>query len=328
MRSAVPLLLIVAACGSKASPAADAAAPDAAADAAPDARPPDASPADAGADAGGVDASELLDCAQPITCPQPAAGKMTVCGQLADLEMSLPIEAAQPKGLCDPGSPTADGPCALAVHPYDAIAFAQDPKGATELPNGGVTVDECGRFRIADITPMNAAAIGLAVDNATGVDTYRLSGSVIPLALGKTVTDVPLFAITKTLDTKWTAAAGLTGATFVDRGVYVGIFVHAGDPVASVKVTRSGATDAANDYYFSDPAPGTRTTIDPAQASTGANGTALMIGTPDSLVLYSGTGGETTDCKWPSDVGDQIPGAAFVQPRLEVTKANPSTLCP
>jgi hypothetical protein len=106
------------------------------------------------------------------------------------------------------------------------------------------------------------------------------------------------------------------------------IYLHAGVPTSGVKITISSGTDSANDYYFSDASPATRATIDTSLTSTGVNGAGLLLGHPKALVPYSGTGGEPTNCKWPSDLGDQIPDVAFIQPRIAVLTAMTTTACP
>lgn len=253
---------------------------------------------------------------------------MTICGQLLDLETSLPLVTNNPQGNCDPQHPAATGPCALEAHVFDAIAFASDPQTATDLAADEVLVNECGQVRITNLVPAGAQYVAVALRNATGVTTHRVTGLAMPVATGKAIKGVPLFALRTTTDQAWTTSAGLTGATFADRGVYVGIFLHGQAPVPGVKLTRTGTISADDDYYFSDTSPTTRSTIEAAQAQTGANGTALMLGASGNLTQYSGTGAEATSCKWPSDLGDQIAGTAFVQPRLEVLTANPTAICP
>src|SRR5688500_5246464 len=55
-------------------------------------------------------------CGSPITCPQPSAGKQTICGQLYHIETNENFEATTAGGRCDPMAPTTTGPCALRMN--------------------------------------------------------------------------------------------------------------------------------------------------------------------------------------------------------------------
>jgi hypothetical protein len=150
----------------------------------------------------------------------------------------------------------------------------------------------------------------------------------MPTQISKAVVGVDAYALRQTTDTHWTDTAGLTGATFADRGVYVGLFRESSKPVAGVTITAGGTTAPADDYYFSDATAGSLTTVAPAQSATGTNGAGLMIGDPAHLTQYSGMGGEPVGCKWPSDPGAQPPGMAFVQARLAVLTTQTTMICP
>jgi len=69
-------------------------------------------------------------CGASITCPPPALGKQTICGQLYDIATHESFEATGATGArCAAGA--TSGPCALAIRAYDAVAFAMNPAGAT-----------------------------------------------------------------------------------------------------------------------------------------------------------------------------------------------------
>jgi hypothetical protein len=269
-------------------------------------------------------------CGAPITCGTPSTGRMSICGQLFNIEDNTPIQKVGATGTpCDPANPEATGPCSLAIQAYDAIGFVGNPTGATPLPSDEVLINDCGQFRIKNInigTSVQYVGVGLD-DNPKATDNHRLTGVALPIASGKAITSFPVYAVANAVDTKWSNDAGLTGSTFVDRGVYMGLFLHAGAPVSGVKITISGGTSPANSFYFKDTTPASRMTIDPAQLATGVDGAGLMIGN-NNLLMYSGMGGEPNSCKWPSDLGDQIPGVAFIQPRVAVQTANPTMTCP
>jgi hypothetical protein len=88
------------------------------------------------------------------------------------------------------------------------------------------------------------------------------------------------------------------GATYAETGGIVGIFVDpaaaaepplAGGPVGGVAITRDGVATADDDSYFSN-LYADRTTVDADQDATGANGSALLVGSA-TPVPHSGTGG-------------------------------------
>lgn len=268
-------------------------------------------------------------CNGPIACGTPTSGKMTICGQLYDIETSMPIQASAATGAkCDPTKPSADGPCAMSISAYDALLYAQNGPAAPMLASDEVVIDDCGRFRLKNLQIGGVQYVGIGLDdNAAAADTHRQSGVALPAIPSKLVTGFPAYGLKVSTDTKWSSDAGIGTPTFAQRGVYMGIFLHGQAPVSGVKITRAGSMSSTDDYYFSDASPATRTTVDPAQSTTGANGSGLMIG-GGGLVMYSGTGGETTSCKWPSDLGDQITNVAFIQPRVEVQTANTAMLCP
>jgi hypothetical protein len=298
-------LVLVPACGGSDEAFIDAAPPvDSAGqpDAGPDAEVPDAAP---------PDGAPPASCDVPLPCPAPDVGKVSVCGQLHDAETSAPIQAASPTFLaCGTDGAATDGPCQLALQLYDALDFAGNPTGAVPLPADEVVVDDCGRFRAHNVTRPALGFLGLAVDDADGAaDAHRLSGTARPAASGAVLAGLRLDAVTVATDTTWTTQAGLVGDSLAERGVILATFVDGDTPVAGVTMTRNGAPVPAGTYYFSDTAPASRTTVDPEQTSTGADGAALMLGS--SLVEHSGDGGERGDCAWTSGLAASIPGVVF-----------------
>jgi hypothetical protein len=266
-------------------------------------------------------------CGAPIGCPAPAQGKVTICGQLLDLETSAPIADGNATGKACTAT-TSSGPCSMTIKAYDAIAFAGDPTGAAELTHDPIVIDDCGRYRVANIQPNGAAFIGIGLDDAMGApDTHRLSGVAIPTVASKAAPGIPAYAMKTSTDTSWTSQAGLTGGSFADRGVYVGIFLHGTMPVSGVKVVRGGVTNPAQHFYFKDTDPSMRSMIDTAATATGVNGTAVTIGN-GSLTTYTGSGSEPANCKWPSLMGDEIPMVAFIEPLVAVLASNPNMNCP
>jgi hypothetical protein len=103
-------------------------------------------------------------------------------------------------------------------------------------------------------------------------------------------------------------------------GIYAPVFRQhrkgSGDQFANqagVTFTKAGNTVPANDYYFTA-AETMRTTVDTNATATGANGTALITGaTIDDSVMYAGTGGLGTGCRWEPHAGASLPGIVFIQ---------------
>jgi hypothetical protein len=105
-------------------------------------------------------------CGSPVPCPQPSQGKQTICGQLYDIETNENFALGTSSGVrCDPAAPATSGPCALRINAYDALAFAQNPM-TTPLAVGDTYIDDCGRFRLSDVTlPTGAPFIALGIDD-------------------------------------------------------------------------------------------------------------------------------------------------------------------
>lgn len=251
------------------------------------------------------------ECGLP--CPTPDPGLFTVCGFLHDVETDERIEGPATGGLCDPALPSASGSCSLEIQFYDALQFADDPSGATPLEAEYVRVNDCGEF-VAHNLPVPALEfIGIGVDDAIADDRYVQAGVALAAVGGQRVNELRVYAMRHATDDMWTDSAGMPfgSQTFVDRGVYAGIFKHRGQPVQDVVLWSAGAPVPGSDYYFSDASPTQRTTVVAGQNSTGPNGTALLVDI--DLVRQTGQGGEIGECAWPNPLGDAIPGVAFVQ---------------
>jgi len=113
-----------------------------------------------------------------FSCPTPAGGKITVCGQIADVENDDSLQAAGATGApCDP-TPSANGPCSVQINFYDAAAFAANPAAATPIAPATLYLDDRGRFRAEDLTPPAGVSLAIALDDAVGTtDRHRLTGS-------------------------------------------------------------------------------------------------------------------------------------------------------
>ncbi|MGB7212321.1 MAG: hypothetical protein WBC97_06785 [Gemmatimonadales bacterium] len=257
-----------------------------------------------------------------LDCPAPVAGKITVCGQIADVESGAFLEAAGATGAPCGTSPSADGPCSVAIGFYDADDFAANPSAATPLASATLYVDDRGRYRAENLTAPPSGYLAVSVDDALGTDDrHRPTVVVTPTAVGEFQV-LRAFVTRNQTDSAWSAAAGLVGPTFADSGVIAAIFRYQGVGRSGVTITRSGTTAPADDYYFSDAGQTHSTVV--SSGPTGTNGGALLLNS--GLVQHSGTGGEPTACHWPSTIAASIPGVVFVQLIDAETAAD--ALCP
>jgi len=269
-------------------------------------------------------------CGAPIACPTPVdAGKQTICGQLYDVETNERFEAAGATGArCTAGATT--GPCALAIRAFDAIVFASSPGTATPLAVEDTYIDDCGRYRLSNITPPANPFVGLGIDdaamamagpggvtNAVGLATKTAAGTATP--------DLEAFIATKATTDAWAASGGPA----LSGGIYAMVFRARSKGAAlspGVTVTRNGSMIPANDHYLAG-CSSLRTSVDTAAAATGGTGTALVTGASVAEgVAYSGTGGLPPECRYDTYAGASLPFILFTQV-LRPTNATGMT-CP
>ena len=262
-------------------------------------------------------------CAAPFACPTPATGtKQTICGQIYDIETNQPFANTGATGAkCT--APTASGPCSLGIQAYDAIAFGMNPMAAQPLTNGGVDIDDCGRYRVRDIDVPSGLFIGLGIDDANSANmgplgTTNTTGVATPKTPGMATKDFDAFVAKKSTTDMWSS----TGGPAVSTGMYVAIFrthkLGNGDPLApqsGVTITKSGSPVPSNDYYFKA-AETNHQNVDPIATATGANGTGLLTNASvtDNLV-WSGNGGITdqNNCEWETHAAASLPFIVFFQ---------------
>ena len=265
-------------------------------------------PPDARIDAMPEDPVDIANCAKEIPCPEAtSANRINVCGRIWDVETGDRVGTIVDGEVCREGN--TDGACILDIEPYSALDFAQD----TSTPPLGYAskyLDTCGRFQLVDVIQPQLGYLGLGVDDAGGADEHGIGGAAMAVSPGQTRDGVTVFAIRRATDAAWTSQAGLTGLSFVERGVILLEFHGADGPASGVTATEGPGADPANDYYFSDTTPNTRRTVDPTRTTTGANGAALMV--ISNLVDHSGTGG---GCNWTSGLATTIEDVMFYAPR-------------
>lgn len=266
-------------------------------------------------------------CSAAFACPKPTTGKQTVCGQLFDFENNSKLQGANPTGAQCSGS-AASGPCALQILPFDAVQFAANPTGTAPLASDPVYIDDCGRYRIPNITLGPGPFIALGIDDAgqplgpTG--TTVTTGVALPNQPNAAVANEEAFILNETTVGEWAMTGSNTPP--LTSGIYVAVFrEHAcaqndamctnNDPVATqggVQFTKMGlvvpaayfATEAVHDH------------VDAAATATSINGTGLYTGAVvTDGPIYSGIGGitDTTNCKWESHPAAALPGIVFFQ---------------
>ncbi len=267
-------------------------------------------------------------CGSPLACPAPGGTKMTICGQLYDFENGQKFAGEATGARCDATSPTTTGPCALQVLAFDALVYGKNQTMGNITPTGSndLYIDDCGRFRVANIETGTAGPfIGLGFTEAgklpqRPVDQLTVTattGFAIQRAPGKGVDKNEGFIVKPTTIMSWQNSGGppLSG------GIYVGIFRahklgsgNAFDPQPGVKFTKSNNLIPGQDYYFT-PAATTNTTILTTSDVTGMTGAGLLTGTSvDDATAYSGTGGITSaNCTWENHAAANLANIVFFQ---------------
>jgi len=264
-------------------------------------------------------------CSASLACPNPANGKQSICGQLYNFEDDMPFAAAGATGSKCPATPTTSGPCALGIKAYDALQFGGMPGTAVPLAVGEVYIDDCGRYRVTDITLPNGPFIGLGIDDASPANAgpngvTNTVGVATPKTASMSTRDFEGWVVPKSTTDKWIAS----GAPPLSGGYYTNIFrghSTGRDNLAGVQVLKNGNPNTANDYYFM-PTQTTRETILPSATVTGVNGTAIVVNAAVSEgLVYSAQGGNNfpPECTWETKAGAAVaqgsmnPPIVFVQ---------------
>lgn len=255
-------------------------------------------------------------CNAPFACPAPVAGKQTICGRIYDFENDQPFAAAGATGAKCMAS-TTDGPCSLGIKAYDAIAFGTNPGTAVPLSTGAIYIDDCGRYRVPDITVPSGPFIGLGIDDADmakqgPMGTTNTVGVAIPKTASMATKDFEVWVVKKSTTDQWATS----GAPPLANGYYVNVYRQHPTGTANqagVTNTRGGSPNTANDYYF-QAGQASRQTIDPAATVTGMNGTALVTNAAVAEgPTYGGSGAIPASCVWESHAGASLPFIVFIQ---------------
>lgn len=264
-------------------------------------------------------------CGAPIACPQPSSGLQTICGQLYNIENNELFAAETGTGTrCDAANPTTTGPCALKITPYDALAFAGNPQTAVPLTTADIYIDDCGRFRLTDVTPPSASPfIALGTDDRDPtkqgpMGVTNITGVATATAPNTATKDVEGFIASVQTTTKWQ----MTGGPSIANGLYAMIFRQRRAPS---RLTQAGVTmikgtppnlapSPTTDHYFVS-TDVQRERIDAAANATGANGTAIVTDASlANMTVFSGSPSSLpAECRWSVHVAQTVPGIVFVQ---------------
>lgn len=251
-------------------------------------------------------------CSAKLACPTPTDGTQTICGQIYDFETGEPFAAADAKGEKCTGATT--GPCSLGIATYDAVAFAGGDR--TALPNGGVYIDDCGRYRVEKVAQPGGPFILLALDDASAGPggTTNAVGVATPKAPNASTKDFDHFIV------KGSTVAGWGGTPSLANGIYAGIFrghstgtdLAAGVTFVITLMTNPGgfAPDPSRDFYFTSAT--NRSALDAAANATSINGGALLSGA-NLTELYAGVSSANPQCLWEPHAGSAAAGSIFVQ---------------
>ena len=267
-------------------------------------------------------------CAAKLACPAPTSGKQTICGQFYDFETNQPF--AQPGAMgaaCTAGATT--GPCSLGIKAFDAVAFASNPLGTAPLTTGAVYIDDCGRYKVPEITLPAGPFVALATAGSGG--TTNPVGVATPKGANTATKDFEAFIVRKATTDGWgttpSLGAGIYAAVY--RGHRTGSDLVAGVTLTIAPMSNPTAmtSDPTRDFYFVAGSTN-RTTLDGAAgaSSTRDNGTALLSGANLGEVYSGAGGGLPASCIWEVHAGAALPGAVFIQ-IFRPTNA-PSMTCP
>jgi hypothetical protein len=270
-------------------------------------------------------------CDTPIACPAPTGStKITICGQFYDFQDNTKFaESGGASGNCDPASPTTSGPCALQLLAFDAYAFGSNPQTAQPLAVDSVTIDKCGRYRVAGIeTSGTGPFIGLGIDDGPPGTPLGPTGVTVTVGVAAAKADGPAiqgfeaWIVKATTVGAWQASGGPMLATGIYAPVYRKHKKGNGDPFepqgAGVEATKDPngpiATGPSGPAFYFDAAETMRTTIDTNNTTTGANSTVLITGASvNDSVVYGGQNGLGPGCLWQKHAGASIPGIVFIQ---------------
>lgn len=227
-----------------------------------------------------VDGFEPGDCAMPLTCPTPQAGKSCIAGQLSDAGTTQPLHATSNVYLtCADGA--AGGPCDLVVSAYDALAYETNPAASVPLASGATVVDGCGRFRLSDLTASTSGGVAIVAADSQTASGHTPTATLRALAANQAVTEVNAVVATSATFSNWLFLGQIADTT---HGVILLTYTTGGTPTAAVTIGYGSPVGAIR--YFSD-ADSQRLLASQSATSTGPDGSVLAVNSP--YQSFSGT---------------------------------------
>jgi hypothetical protein len=269
-------------------------------------------------------------CGAKLACPSPTDGKQSICGQIFDFETNQPFEQADATGAqCKAGA--TSGPCTLGIRAFDAVDFVMHPTTSPPLTTDPVYIDDCGRYRVTEISQPTGPFVALTIDDAMIGPGGTTNPVGIATAKGpNTATkDFDAFILRSATVTGWGATPSLAMGLYapVYRGHRTGQDLAAGVTFSFAPMSPPQyptMTDANRDFYFTG-CPTNRTTLDPAANLTSTTGTVLVSGA-NLGEAYAGLGGLPPQCIWEPHGGAAIPNAIFIQVFRPISA--PGQTCP
>ena len=152
----------------------------------------------------GLDDTKRRDADGPNTCDQPldcsSAGMRAVCGQLIDAVTEQPFQRIGATGaVCQAGE--TDGPCGFAI--AGAGGATEDELFNTiDTTVAATLVDDCGRFKIENLTGERLAVIATPVAPADGTFRKVIRG-VLHNDLDPTITGITVVVVPHSLVADW-----------------------------------------------------------------------------------------------------------------------------
>ncbi len=262
-----------------------------------------------------------------ITCEMARPGTVSVCGTFRDMETGLAVarDGCQSAAACDPEEPESSGSCSLEPRFYDAVDLAENGTNATPLAVDSLEWNACGAYAARSVALPASGFMAVLIDDSTGLDPARDdfagAAAIFPVVDEERVEDRDAFALRRSTDDGWTAAAGdpFGGATFTAHGAEMVRFLRRGDPQSGVAVTDDLGEPLGATYYFAD-ARASFGSLEPSQDATGVDGAAL-VAAEEPVTVYA-EGGLPGECIWPEGLVEPIPGFLLVSDRVAEVEAS------
>jgi hypothetical protein len=212
-----------------------------------------------------------------------------VCGQLVDAVTGAPFQRAGATGATCQATDT-DGPCGFAIagaggDSEDALFTSLD------LTTAATLVDDCGRFKIENLTGSRLAVVATPVAPADA--TYRkVVRAILYNEFAPTINGIDVVVVPHSLVMNWETQSTQT----IPEALLV-FFRNGSNPIRNVKAKINTVEvplppAAPFALYFGGPNP-FETVLDPStgglQAASGSTGTGLVLPVDTGAITLSGS---------------------------------------